>query len=319
LNKPFYILFFVFLSFNIRAQINLVSNPSFEDIDSCYGQPAAIGFDVFNWSGCNNWNCPTDGSSDLWCENPIIGTINPPFISAVGYQYPRTGENMAGMVMFDIVYPNYREYIQNKLISSLINGKYYQFSFYVNTVDNEYNATSCIQAYFSQSIVSQTTWLPLAVIPQIQNDASHFIIDTLGWEKISGIYKAQGGEQYVTIGCFNDSLNIIVRDTSTTTGSGIYFFADDVALEELPAEINIPNVFSPNQDGINDLFIPTIKNIENWEVTIYNRWGESVAKIDSAKTSWNGRDNVDGVYYYIFEGKIKDQLIKEKGFVQLVR
>ncbi|MBI1287893.1 MAG: T9SS type B sorting domain-containing protein [Flavobacteriales bacterium] len=62
----------------------------------------------------------------------------------------------------------------------------------------------------------------------------------------------------------------------------------------------IPNVFTPNKDGINELFTPeTNLGIAEMRTAIYNRWGRSVFKSNDLTIDWNG-DNVDaGTYFYI--------------------
>jgi gliding motility-associated-like protein len=86
----------------------------------------------------------------------------------------------------------------------------------------------------------------------------------------------------------------------------------------------LPNVFSPNGDGINDFFSPiqirgyTIKNIE-----IYNRWGNLVHKADAPQMLWDGKvgkTNVpDGVYYWVMTYEHKKQINTKKGFVTLLK
>jgi len=68
----------------------------------------------------------------------------------------------------------------------------------------------------------------------------------------------------------------------------------------------LPNVFSPNDDGINDLFIPyPFKFVEKIEMKIFNRWGKLVFKTDNPEILWKGnyldgdKKVPDGVYYYI--------------------
>ncbi|MGL4599116.1 MAG: gliding motility-associated C-terminal domain-containing protein, partial [Bacteroidia bacterium] len=68
--------------------------------------------------------------------------------------------------------------------------------------------------------------------------------------------------------------------------------------------LTIPNVFTPNADGINDLFLPSGTDIGNYRLLIYNRWGNLITDLEN--TGWNGRniqgvDVVDGTYYYVFE------------------
>lgn len=68
----------------------------------------------------------------------------------------------------------------------------------------------------------------------------------------------------------------------------------------------IPNVFSPNEDGVNDAFF--IINLEQWpgtKVEIYNRWGSLVYMKENYQNDWKGTHYksgaklADGVYYYV--------------------
>lgn len=323
MNKPFYIFLFYLLSLNARAQTNLVANPSFENIDSCNGNFSGLGFDIFQWSGCDGWNCPTYGSSDLWCNNPVAGSAEPPFIGGV-FQYPKTGNNMAGIFIVEFLDQTYREYIQNKLLQVLDANKYYELSFYVNSYAT-FNYTSDIGIYFSGNAISQpSSYANFPYTPQIINPTTNFITDTLGWQKISGIYKAIGGEEYITIGCFNDSSKVILSSYDTSTAGGVYLFIDDFSISEIPIEINIPNTYTPNNDGNNDVFFLDILNISNWSCDIFNRWGIKVAELSEKNNSWEGRTTSgiecnDGVYYYVFVGEAEKKIIKEKGFIQLLR
>jgi gliding motility-associated-like protein len=66
-----------------------------------------------------------------------------------------------------------------------------------------------------------------------------------------------------------------------------------------PADIFIPNVFSPNNDGINDAFV--IENIEFFqsEVTVFNRWGMPILETKNYRNTWKAVDAPDGTYYYV--------------------
>lgn len=300
---------------NFQAQ-NLITNPSFEEIDSCYGNPAPLGFDVFQWTGCTGWSCPTKGSSDIWCANPIIGSQEPP-LTPVGYQYPKSGSNYAGLVIFQYIGQNYREYLQNKLKSPLEKNEYYLFSEYISVNGDSINYSSCMQAYFSQTPVSDTNYDVLPLIPQWSNDAGNYLKDTISWQLVSGVFKATGGEQYLTIGCFDDSVNVVMKDKNPNTTSELYYVIDDVSLTKAPIEVKFPNVFTPNGDKMNDLFFPTIIGIPDFKVFIYNRWGNKMTVLDTETPSWDGKDATVGTYYYILESK--HTKIREQGFFQLVR
>lgn len=68
----------------------------------------------------------------------------------------------------------------------------------------------------------------------------------------------------------------------------------------------LPNVFSPNGDNINDQFIPfPYRYVESVDLKIYDRWGVLVYETTDPAVRWNGRSEVngrlcsDGVYYYV--------------------
>ncbi len=65
-----------------------------------------------------------------------------------------------------------------------------------------------------------------------------------------------------------------------------------------PADITVPNVFTPNGDGRNDGFV--IENIEFFGNTlnIFNRWGMAVYEATNYRNQWRGTDLPDGTYFY---------------------
>jgi gliding motility-associated-like protein len=89
--------------------------------------------------------------------------------------------------------------------------------------------------------------------------------------------------------------------------------------------IEVPNVFTPNGDGVNDLFHIKISGVKSAEGTIYNRWGQVLYSWDALNTSWDGKASngefcPDANYYYII--KVIDKKDKEHlvpGFVLIAR
>ncbi|MGQ0827185.1 MAG: gliding motility-associated C-terminal domain-containing protein [Bacteroidota bacterium] len=89
----------------------------------------------------------------------------------------------------------------------------------------------------------------------------------------------------------------------------------------------LPNTFSPNGDGINDVVKITTKNIKDFKWEIYNRWGILVwssSPLGRLGGAWDGKTTagtecVDGVYYYILSATGLDgKEYNEKGFIQLI-
>jgi gliding motility-associated-like protein len=89
-------------------------------------------------------------------------------------------------------------------------------------------------------------------------------------------------------------------------------------------QITIPNLFTPNGDGINDLFLVSAEGITQFEIQFFDRWGDLVFNSKSIDVSWdgknsNGRKVSDGVYYYIVTyTDFKFQLKTITGFISLI-
>ena len=65
-------------------------------------------------------------------------------------------------------------------------------------------------------------------------------------------------------------------------------------------EIEVPNVFTPNGDGVNDTFeVPNLDKYVTNEVVIVNRWGEKVYEANGYNNDWDGGSQPDGTYFYI--------------------
>jgi gliding motility-associated-like protein len=87
----------------------------------------------------------------------------------------------------------------------------------------------------------------------------------------------------------------------------------------------IPNVFTPNNDGVNDVFTISGKGIENLHAEIYNRWGQKEYEWNTTNGGWDGRSAAglaaaSGTYYYIIKANGFDgKKYFEKGSLTLIR
>ena len=75
----------------------------------------------------------------------------------------------------------------------------------------------------------------------------------------------------------------------------------------------IPNVFTPNGDGVNDELKVIYENIESFSGFIANRWGEILYDWKSIDTGWNGRTKggllaPEGTYFYVITATGSDQV-----------
>ena len=101
---------------------------------------------------------------------------------------------------------------------------------------------------------------------------------------------------------------------------------NDTAYATIDVEgYNITNVFTPNGDGQNDLFLPISQGIDEYELLIYNRWGQLVVSIEQSNHGWDGRNSAgemvqDGTYYFVISGLgLDNQVFSETGHFLLER
>jgi gliding motility-associated-like protein len=106
--------------------------------------------------------------------------------------------------------------------------------------------------------------------------------------------------------------------------SGIIRIVPDTCSTEA-IDFDVPNVFTPNNDGINDLFLPNLPDGTQGSMTIYNRWGKTIYEGDLLK-GWNGKNNqgvdqAESTYYYIIRpvGSNVGMWESKTGFVELLR
>lgn len=171
-----------------------------------------------------------------------------------------------------------------------------------------------VYASFSASPTSGVS--PLTVnITNTSGGASNYIWDfDNGTGSIltnpSTVYNANGTYTIILI-AYNGS--VACADTTTLT---IEVF--DQAL------MTVPNVFTPNGDGHNDMFIVISSGVKELSGTIYNRWGNKIYQWSgNPGLGWdgkhNGKDAEDGTYYYIIKAiGFDDKEYDATGFIQLI-
>jgi gliding motility-associated-like protein len=96
---------------------------------------------------------------------------------------------------------------------------------------------------------------------------------------------------------------------------------------ELPSKVEVPNVFTPDGDGVNDVYFLRANTLSEIEFKIVDRWGRIVYEVISKEgnVSWDGKnqygvDSAAGTYFYILNAKGKDGVAHEqKGTITLIR
>lgn len=233
----------------ITAQ-NLVPNPSFEIFNSCPQTLAAIEFspNYSSFSWVDKWVRPLINTTPDYynsCAPAYPGSMVGVPKNWIGNRIANFGNAYTGIIAYSTPPFNnpspldYREYIECKLLAPLIKDHDYKVTFFVNYAyrtfySYNYLAIDKIGAYFSDSIIVDNASYNLTYTPQVANLPNNYISDTSKWEKISGIYKAHGGEEWLTIGCFKDTnfVNSILISSSLDSNlyQYCYMYIDDVSV-----------------------------------------------------------------------------------------
>ncbi len=211
---------------NFTIAQNLITNNSFETYTTCPSTSSQV--ITPPWFKIGNHN----GSPD-YMNVCGTGTSTVP-TNFYGYQVPYTGNGYYGLITYfqsTVV----REYLAIQLSSTLVAGTVYQVSFYVSAANNFKYATDHFGAYFSSAPIMGTNAglaLPLSnYIPQVENGAGNILSDTSGWMQVSGLYTANGTENYMTIGNFYTDINTqIATINPNALQNYAYYYLDEVSV-----------------------------------------------------------------------------------------
>ena len=227
------VLFFLLLDFAVHSQ-NLVPNPGFENT-GCPTNFADIG-------AVSPWYSPSNATPDSYHPCAKIPGVSSPN-NWHGNTNAHSGVGYAGIIT-DVPFRStaspsveYREYLQIKLKAPLKNGKTYKVSYYIihskssSQGQNNFSKPSAYISNDNDRPHSGSQHTILGINPQITANGLH--VDSLRWTEVSNCYKATGGEQYITIGNFNQAQRINNWDKKN------YFFIDDVSIIEVQMDINL--------------------------------------------------------------------------------
>ncbi|MES2800800.1 MAG: tandem-95 repeat protein [Bacteroidota bacterium] len=128
------------------------------------------------------------------------------------------------------------------------------------------------------------------------------------------------GDSTLTIDEYDENMDGIVDDCNGN-GTSDYLDAETCT-------VIVPEIFSPNWDGKNDvLFITGIFAYPGNTFTVYNRWGQPVLKATDYQNNWSGKNEVEtwlpdttlpvGTYFYVLD--LNDGSAPMKGYIYLTR
>ncbi|MEZ4884640.1 MAG: gliding motility-associated C-terminal domain-containing protein [Chitinophagales bacterium] len=109
-----------------------------------------------------------------------------------------------------------------------------------------------------------------------------------------------------------------------TNAAGCTSSATVSVIARCESALVVPTAFSPNNDNVNDVFLPSSRFINDYQFEVYNRWGKSVFLTTDPNEGWDGEVDFQpqplGVYIYVVTYTDVDGLpVVDKGYFTLLR
>lgn len=199
---------------------------------------------------------------------------------------------------------NHPERFSMELSSPLITGTVYKLSFYQAAREN--NGKTYLKIGASHTHNNIGTIVYEGSVPNSFNK----------WELNYFTFIAPNNGSFITVECGDDAIGWAKVDN--------FCLSIDTFCVELP-EFSMPNVFTPNGDGVNDIFKPIkFKGMKEGKMIILNRWGNTVFETNDITNGWDGTHNstpcTEGVYYWkVVFTDIFEETKTEHGFFTLIR
>lgn len=245
-----YLCILCLICFSAHAQ-NLVPNPGFENYTSC---PTNNQFPVVSWFN------PNTATPDYF--NPCGTGSNAPPNVLFGPQRARTGNSFAGAGWYGLG-GGFYDYMQVQLTASMTAATVYSVSMWVSLADGVKWASDDVGIYISNGTFKSSASMTVAtnytlattptgfgvfntLTPQIKCPNNQFITDTVNWTLVSGTYTAVGGENTITLGCFEDWATTGILEVNPAGNGRSYYFFDDVSVEALPAPAQPSAIAGPS-------------------------------------------------------------------------
>jgi gliding motility-associated-like protein len=241
-------------------------------------------------------------SGTITCANPTV-TLNS---NLAGMSYTWTSES-------DMNVSNSQNTIVNQsgtytlTVLNTLNGCTYKA--FVDAIENKHRPDSSFSANPTSGIVPlDVNFTPLN--PTSNNDYSWNFGDnyqnTSSSQNPSHVYNDL--KTYIVTLDVTDKTSLC--QTTNTLAITVY---------EQPSII-VPNVFTANDDGANDIYKIITKGIVELNMDIYNRWGTKIFSFTGVNDYWDGAESPAGTYFYILSAiGIDDKTYQQQGFITLFK
>jgi gliding motility-associated-like protein len=315
-------LFLIILGVTIKGN-GQVFNGGFEQNSAI---PDALG----QWAVLSGW---TNAGSSLSSPDYFhVNGNNQTDLPETPYAFvsPAMGNAIVGLRVCGRDGEQSREYLTTRLQSPLVTDATYRLSFKVtNGTKTSVSDAGLVVNHLgvaltvNEPIQSSTEALPL--IPQFVMES---VCASESWLQYTFTAKMNSPYRFLTIGLFGSDENHDIVAQWGDNPQFAYYFFDEISLEKvsefeeigeklpvvkpeilMPTQDSdnsdfffMPNSFSPNGDGSNEYFLPVSQWVDQWNLSIFSKWGDLVYSANEHAVGWDGTANglncPDGSYIW---------------------
>ncbi len=210
------------------AQTNLVPNPNFKQVEKKIKEKGEI-------KVATPWTSPTLAQADLYVPKSKNYAINVPD-NNYGEEKPMDGEGYAGIMAYSYKSKYPRTYLQTKLTQKMEAGKKYCVQFHVSLADLSKYATNHLGIAMSNEATTANNSDILQFDGHIASRKLVVYEQQFYWTPVCGVYKAKGGEEFITIGNFTPDENLTTTKIKRPRGFtkpqtyDAYYYIDNVSV-----------------------------------------------------------------------------------------
>ncbi len=283
------------------SQTNLVPNSTFEKISKKIKSVGEI-------SVAEPWSSPTLAPADLYVVKTKNYSISIPD-NAHGAEKPMKGSGYAGIFAYSYKNKIARSYLQVKLTEKLKAGKEYCVRYHVSLSDLSKYATNHLGVAITKEAVSANNSDILKFESSIESRKLTVYEKQFYWTPICGVFKAEGGEEFLTIGNFTDDDKLKIGKVKRPKGfskpqsNDAYYYIDNVSVIDVASSKKkcdcdvtpgMENVETVRSDFSSD------KSVNTTTVKIINSDGSTVGTSTSEAVL---DEKVDGMKIMFEEGE----------------
>jgi len=158
-----------------------------------------------------------------------------------------------------------------------------------------------VVADFVHSELEQTVSVPIYFTNKSKTDGKNTEGTVYEWNFGDNLRSSETNPEHIYTREGEYSVSLIAKSS--------YGCSDTITISDInisTANPEAPNIFSPNGDGINDIFKPKVRSSKSFICTIFNKEGQQIYEWDDVNAGWDGKIKNDlaaeGNYYYVVSG-----------------